>query len=158
MRAVPILALTAPALPIAGLQALSARTPGTLQVQVADSSGAAVPDAAVTVTGTDGAVMRGAMDATGLYRTGPLPAGEFKVLVTARAFESFRSPAVSIHNGASETLRVQLQIQRQTNSVTVSSTVKGVNVDPSQRFGGKSTRQVIRPAHRKPIGSGLFPC
>lgn len=135
VRSLYIFALTALAVQLANAEVSAAQSSGTLQVRVLDPSGAGVPDAAVTVTSANGVSNRGATDKTGLYRIDALPSGEYGVLVTVPAFEPFRSGRISIKEGADAALTVQLQIQQQTSSVTVSSSATAVSVDPMQNAG-----------------------
>jgi hypothetical protein len=69
------------------------------------------------------------------FRVAAGAAREYGVLVIAPAFEPFRGERISIKQGADAALTVQLQIQRQTSSVTDSLSATTVSVDPTQNAG-----------------------
>ena len=120
-------------MPSGGL--LRAQDSGRLEICVLDPSGAGVPSAKVTIAGADGAVKEGSTDASGMYRSGALPSGEYTVAVSATGFRPYRSGTITVAKGGAETITAQLQIRPQTSSVTVSSSAAGVSVDPAQNAG-----------------------
>jgi hypothetical protein len=69
------------------------------------------------------------------FRVAAGAAREYGVLVIAPAFEPFRGERISIKQGGDAALTVQLQIQRQTSSVTDSLSATAVSVDPTQNAG-----------------------
>lgn len=108
---------------------------GDLQIQVTDPSGSAIPEAAVRIIGPDGVVRTGVTDIAGQHRFSALPAGEYTVRIESPNFVPFQIGSVLLAAGRTRTLTVQLQIQGETNRVTVSSSASGVSVDPTQNAG-----------------------
>jgi hypothetical protein len=104
---------------------------GVLQGQVLDPSGAAILRATVTVTSESGAVRTAETDGQGRYRIDELSPGAYTVRVGSAGFAQFERTNFEILAGRSHTLGVQLQIQRETQNITVSETAR-VEVDPSQ--------------------------
>jgi hypothetical protein len=109
---------------------LHAQTPtGTLRGQVADPSGAVIPQAAVTATSATGATRTGTSDSGGQYSISGLPAGQYSVSVQAPGFTPFTSP-VQIAAGQTRTFNVALTIQSEEQQVEVTGDTPGVSVDP----------------------------
>jgi len=81
-------------MPSGGL--LRAQDSGRLEICVLDPSGAGVPSAKVTIAGADGAVKEGSTDASGMYRSGALPSGEYTVAVSATGFRPYRSGTITV--------------------------------------------------------------
>jgi hypothetical protein len=103
---------------------------GSLRGQVADPSGAVIPQAAITVTSSAGVSQKGTSDPTGQYNVPGLPAGEYTVTVEAPGFSPFTSPAIRIAAGQAQHLNVSLSIQIEQQQVQVSGDTPGVSVDP----------------------------
>ncbi len=103
---------------------------GTLRGQVADPSGAVIPQASLTVTSAAGVSRTGASDATGQYAITGLAPGQYTVSVQATGFSPFTSPPVRIAAGQTQHLDVSLTIQMEQQQVQVSGDTPGVSVDP----------------------------
>jgi hypothetical protein len=103
---------------------------GTLGGQVADPSGAVIPQASLTVTSAAGVSRTGTSDATGQYVIHGLPPGQYTVTVQATGFSTFTSPPVRIVAGQTQHLNVSLAIQMEQQQVQVSGDTPGVSVDP----------------------------
>jgi Carboxypeptidase regulatory-like domain len=103
---------------------------GTLRGQVADPSGAVIPQASLTVTSTAGASRIGTSDATGQYAIPGLAPGQYTVTVQAAGFSPFTSPPVRIAAGQTQHLDISLTIQMEQQQVQVSGDTPGVSVDP----------------------------
>ncbi len=103
---------------------------GTLRGQVADPSGAVIPQASLTVTSAAGASRIGTSDATGQYAIPGLAPGQYTVTVQAAGFSSFTSPPVRIAAGQTQHLDISLTIQMEQQQVQVSGDTPGVSVDP----------------------------
>ena len=110
--------------------ALPQTATGTLRGQVADPSGAVIPQASLTVTSTAGASHTGTSDATGQYAISGLAPGQYTVTVQAAGFSPFTSPPVQIAAGQTQHLNVALTIQIEQQQVQVSGDTPGVSVDP----------------------------
>jgi Carboxypeptidase regulatory-like domain len=103
---------------------------GTLRGQVADPSGAVIPQASLTVTSAAGVSLTGTSDATGQYAISGLAPGQYTVTVQATGFSTFTSPPVRIAPGQTQHLNVSLSIQIEQQQVQVSGDTPGVSVDP----------------------------
>jgi hypothetical protein len=110
--------------------ALAQIATGTLRGQVADPSGAVIPQASLTVTSATGVSKTGASDATGQYAISGLAPGQYIVTVQAAGFSAFTSPPVRITAGQTQQLNVSLSIQMEQQQVQVSGDTPGVSVDP----------------------------
>ena len=102
---------------------------GTLRGQVADPSGAVIPQASLTVTSAAGASRTSTSDASGQYVISGLAPGEYTVTVTATGFSTFTSP-VRVAAGQTQHLNVSLTIQMEQQEVQVTGDTPGVSVDP----------------------------
>ena len=103
---------------------------GTLRGQVADPSGAVIPQASLTVTSDAGVSRRATSDASGQYVIPGLAPGQYTVTVEATGFSTFTSPAVRIAAGQTQHLNVSLSIQMEEQQVQVTADAQGVSVDP----------------------------
>jgi Carboxypeptidase regulatory-like domain len=110
--------------------AQTATVTGTLRGQVADPSGAVIPQASLTVTSAAGASHVGTSDASGQYAITGLAPGQYTVTVQAAGFSPFTSPPVRIAAGQTQHLDVSLTIQMEQQQVQVSGDTPGVSVDP----------------------------
>lgn len=107
----------------------------TLKGQVTDPSGAAIPNATVTVSGTSAQPRRAQTDAQGTYTITGLPPGAYTIRVEAKGFNPFEAEAMQVNAGAATTLNVPLGVAMETQSVTVSTDTNTVSTDPSQNVG-----------------------
>ena len=82
--------------------ALAQTSTGVLRGQVADPSGAVIPQASLTVTSTAGVSRTGTSDATGQYAITGLAPGQYTVTVQAAGFSTFTSPPVGIAAGQTQ--------------------------------------------------------
>ena len=103
---------------------------GTLRGQVADPSGAVIPQASLTVTSTAGVSRTGTSDASGQYAITGLAPGQYAVTVEATGFSTFTSPPVRIAAGQTQHLNISLSIQMEQQQVEVTGDTPGVSVDP----------------------------
>ncbi len=110
--------------------ALAQTSTGVLRGQVADPSGAVIPQASLTVTSTAGVSRTGTSDATGQYAITGLAPGQYTVTVQAAGFSTFTSPPVGIAAGQTKQLNVSLSIEMAQQQVQVTGDTPGVSVDP----------------------------
>jgi len=90
--------------------------------QVSDASGAAVPNAKVTVTNKDTGLRRSAStDDSGRFNFSQLKPGTYLVKVEAEGFESQQNDAVSSALGQKQTVDFKLKITRSNQTVEISS-------------------------------------
>ena len=111
-------------------QALAQTSTGNLRGQVADPSGAVIPQASLTVTSSAGVSRTGTSDATGQYTISGLAPGQYTVTVQAAGFSTFTSPPVRIAAGQTQHLNISLSIQMEQQQVQVTADTPGVSVDP----------------------------
>src|SRR5580658_4091077 len=91
--------------------ALLAQNTGALRGQVTDPSGAAVPNASVTLTGPNNAVKVAQTDNTGNYSVNGLAPGSYTVRVMAPGFTLVEKPAMDLAAGRANTLDVPLSVE-----------------------------------------------
>ena len=108
---------------------------GTLEGQVTDPSGAAIPGAAVRARGPARTAKNITTDRAGRYRLLALPAGTYTVRITSSGFQPFQSAPVEVGRARAETLNAQLTIQTETERITVSDINTGLSVDATQNVG-----------------------
>jgi hypothetical protein len=114
--------------------ALCAQNTGTLKGQVTDQSGAAVPNASVTLTGPNNAVKVAQTDSGGNYSVTGLAAGQYTVRVMAPGFTLFEKTAMDLDTGRATTLDVPLAIAVEKQEVTVADTQQ-IAIDPDKNAG-----------------------
>ena len=105
-------------------------TVGTMRGQVADPSGAVIPQASLTVISAAGVSRTGTSDASGQYVISGLAPGQYTVTVEAPGFSTFTSPPVRVAAGQTLHLNVSLAIQMEQQEVQVTGDAQGVSVDP----------------------------
>jgi hypothetical protein len=109
---------------------LAQTSTGVLRGQVADPSGAVIPQASLTVTSTAGVSRTGTSDAAGQFTISGLVPGQYTVTVQAAGFSTFTSPPVGIAAGQTKQLNVSLSIEMAQQQVQVTADTPGVSVDP----------------------------
>jgi len=119
---------------VAGILPAQTET-GTLEGQVTDPSGAAIPGAAVRARGPARTAKNITTDRAGRYRLLALPAGTYTVRITSSGFQPFQSTPVEVGRARAETLNAQLTVQTETERITVSDINTGLSVDATQNVG-----------------------
>src|SRR5580698_2978392 len=114
--------------------ALWAQNTGSLKGQVTDQSGAAVPNASVTLTGPNNAVKVAQTDSSGNYSVTGLAPGQYTVRVMAPGFTLFEKNAMDLDTGRATTLDVPLTIAVEKQEVTVADTQQ-ISIDPDKNAG-----------------------
>ncbi len=114
-------------------------TTGSIVGVVTDPSGAAVPDATVTVTneGTGIAVLRLTTDTSGNYVATALPPGRYSVTVEARGFKKSVSPGINLSVQDRLGVNVTLEVGQ------VSETVEVVGAAPALQTDSSYLGQVV---------------
>ena len=109
--------------------ALGQETTGGIQGTVKDASGAIVPGARVTLTGT---ALVGSKevetDSSGYYRFANLPPSEYSMTVTAKGFKTFKREGLVIEVGHLPTADVVLEIGSASTTVEVSGEAPQIDV------------------------------
>jgi outer membrane receptor protein involved in Fe transport len=123
-------------------QPLSAQeTTGGLQGTVKDASGAVMPRARVTITGTN---MLGSKevvtDSSGYYRFANLPPGTYTVSVTAQGFKSYKQAGIAIEIGHLPTIDLSLQVGAEATTVEVTSSGPVIDTTTTQNMTNLSSQ------------------
>jgi hypothetical protein len=94
---------------------------GSISIRVTDSTGAAVPNANVTIVATDtGAQLRQLKsNEQGMADVPLVPPGRYNIDISLTGFKSFQQVGVDVQVGGTVTLTPSLQIGASTESVTV---------------------------------------
>ncbi|MBT9332888.1 TonB-dependent receptor [Paracidobacterium acidisoli] len=104
---------------------------GRLRGQVADPSGAVIPNASVTVTSAAGKVAGTATsNGGGAYEVRGIAPGTYNVDVTASGFAPFHAASVTIAAGQSKDLNAALAIEMQEQKVQVEAEATQVDTSP----------------------------
>jgi len=114
---------------------VSAQVAATLEGQITDPSGAAVPQASIQVVGPHGIIQDSRTDTQGRYRFTGLPDGDYRIVVTSPGFARYASPNLHFTSSRLLTFDVRLEIQQEKQNVTVSDTGSQLGVDASQSVG-----------------------
>src|SRR5580658_2724022 len=114
--------------------ALLAQNTGALHGQVTDPSGAAIPNASVTLTGPNNSVKVAQTDNSGNYTVNGLAGGQYTVRVMAPGFTLFEKTGLDLAVGRANTLDVPLSVQVEKQEVTVADTQQ-IALDPDKNVG-----------------------
>src|SRR2546427_682103 len=140
------IALTVIVLLASGVFAQST-TDGAVGGTVMDSSGAAVPNAKVTVknngTNAEEVVMT---DDTGYFRVGKLQPGTYAVSVDAQGFAPFKAEQVIVQVGSVTDISARLNVASAGETIVVSAEVPQVNTN-SQEFAPRLAHTAISTLH-----------
>ncbi len=99
------------------------QTLGSLNGTVLDPSGAAVPDATITVTDASISLSRSTTSqSTGFFQIFNLPVGSYSVTVTHPGFETTQLKSVPVQEARATTVNATLKIGQVSESVEVTST------------------------------------
>ena len=115
---------------------------GSIQGTITDASGAAVPNAPITITGIDtGSVKQITADGSGFYSVGPLNPGGYRVTVAAPGFQKLEVTTV-IRTGTATTGSFKLTVGQSSETVEVNAGQLQVNTD-QPGVSGVVTREQI---------------
>jgi hypothetical protein len=131
--------LTLPCTPLVA-QTISGTVTGTVR----DSSGAVVPNAAITVTNTDqnSVVFTGKSNAAGQYTAPFLPVGNYAVTADASGFQKAQHTGVKLDVNQNLTVDMTLQPGNAQQTVTVTTSPQQVDLQSAQAQTVISGRQV----------------
>ena len=125
-----LLALAAAALAVA-IPVLAQGTNGTLQGQVSDEQGLALPGATVTAVNAATGLQRSTTsDANGVYRIPGLPVGTYEIKVALSGFAN-QSKRESVNVSATTSLNFRMTVAAQTEQVTVTGDSPLIDVKDS---------------------------
>ncbi len=121
-------------------QELSATLTGT----VTDTTGAVIPNAAITVTlnGVNASERVVQSDASGNYVVTNLPAGTYSVKAVATGFETYSGKNIVLNVAEKHAFNIQLKTGEVTTTVTVEDNPVSVDTDTSAQAGTISGEQV----------------
>jgi hypothetical protein len=109
---------------------------GALRGQIADESGALIPDAAITLTGTAGEVQSVKSGPDGAFNVTGLAPGSYTVRVVVTGFAVFEKKGIRIAADRTQTLNIPLRISLGKQEVTVEDQPgTTVSTDPSNNAG-----------------------
>ena len=119
-------------------------TRGSISGLVVDSSGAVVPAAIVTITETATNVStRGKSEANGLFLIAGVLPGSYTLRVDATGFEALVKTNLNLSAGERlETGQLQLKVGSETQTLTVTTSSAGVQLDTSDRGDVVTTKDV----------------
>src|SRR5713101_4816433 len=120
-----------------------AQVTATISGRVEDPSGAAVPQATVTVTSLEtGAGRTVATDAAGTYRVLSLPVGQYEVKAEAAGFKAALQTGISLAVGQEAVVTLKLAVGAVQEQVTVTEAAQLVNTTTASVSGLVGERQV----------------
>ena len=105
-----------------------------LHGQVQDPSGAVIPGAAITLTGST-QTLQSKSSANGQYAFRSLTPGSYTITVTAKGFSPLTMPGISLVAGQSKELNLPLAIHVENQEVTVEGQNQSVSLSPDQNAG-----------------------
>jgi hypothetical protein len=106
---------------------------GTILGTVSDSSGAAVPNAEITITNQDTGVARGASsNSDGVYNVPSLLPGRYLVQAKATGFSVVQVKDVELRVGSDSRVDLKLQVGQVTQQITVTEAVPMVETTSSE--------------------------
>src|ERR1022692_3023060 len=114
--------------------ALLAQNTGALRGQVTDPSGAAIPNASVTLTGPNNSVKVAQTDNSGNYTVNGLAGGQYMVRVMAPGFTLFEKAGLDVATGRPNQLDIPLSVEVEKQEVTVADTQQ-ISIDPDKNVG-----------------------
>jgi hypothetical protein len=122
------------ALPVISQIALAQTgTGGTILGTVTDPSGAAVPNAQITITDTDtNQTLQLTTTAAGDYLAPDLQIGHYSIRVTASGFQSFEQKGVVLNVGARNRIDIKLEIGNMQQSITVEAIAVAVQSESGE--------------------------
>ncbi len=124
-------------------------TTGDINGTVTDPTGAAVPNASVTLNNPATNIAQSTTtNAQGNYRFAFLAAGTYRLTVSANGFQTQEHPGLIVTPGQPTPVNVQLAIGTSSTSVTVvetSSTLQSDNADVSTSYDSQMIRDLPNP-------------
>lgn len=128
---------------------------GSITGQVTDPSGAALPNASVTVTSTDtGAVVRVTTTHDGFYTAPNLLPGGYRVSVSAPGFKTFERTGIEIQTQQNATINVKLVVGSASAVVTVTAAAPLIDMADASTGQILTTQEVqdLPSDGRSPLG------
>ena len=121
-----------------------ATTTATLSGVVTDPSGALVPQASVTLTGSETGISRSfTADAAGRYTFSQLPPGSYTMTVRSKGFEAYQQNGIVLNPADSATQNVTLTVGAESQSVTVTADASNLNTDNSNVANNIDAKEIV---------------
>jgi len=131
MRAIVVAIVSLLAMPVIHLRAQTVT--GTILGSVLDSSGAAIPNAQITITNQDTGVVRNAVStAEGVYNVPSLLSGRYTVDAKAQGFNPIQVKDVVVAVGSDSRVDLKLQVGSTSQSVTVQEAAPTVETESTE--------------------------
>ncbi len=126
-----------------GGQACRAQTTGSISGTVKDSTGAVIPDIAITLRNAETSVTQSAVtNGEGFYAFTAVPVGHYEIETFRPGFKPYKHPGLTIDIGTKLQLDIVLELGGQSEEVTVSDTAIHVET-ASTEVGQVQTSDVI---------------
>jgi Carboxypeptidase regulatory-like domain len=126
------------------IHAQIATTTATISGNVADSTGAVVPNANVTLVSTQAGISRSFVtDSRGRYAFTQLPPAAYTLRVTAKGFESYQQTGMSLNAAQSATQDVVLTVGAESQSVVVTADTSQLNTDNSNVASDLHAKEIV---------------
>lgn len=140
---VPLFLLLAAMVFPSSLSAQDLSTTATINGTVTDSTGAVIPSAKVTITGTGNGITRILQtDAEGGFTVRLLPPATYDLKVESNGFKKYAQQGITLLPGQTATQNVQLTIGSETEQVVVSSQAPLLNTNDANLSAEITSRQV----------------
>jgi len=111
---------------------ISAQSTGSIRGTVTDPTGAAIPNATVTVTNSaTGIVRSSATNESGIYVFPNLPIGSYNLKISATGFKTENRPGLDLLTGAVIDLTISMTIGSQSTQITVTSETQQIETATS---------------------------
>ncbi len=119
-------------------------TQGQIAGNVLDSSGAAIPNAAIVAKGEEtGTLFNTVSTSSGSYRLPSVPLGRYTITTTASGFKSTVNTGVEVRVGTVTSFDINLSAGGANETVTVESDAPSVETQSSEVSGTVTTQQII---------------
>ncbi len=124
-------------------------TAGDVTGTITDPSGAAVPNAAITLTNAEtNSSQKATTNAEGTYRFAFVPPGAYKVAVSASGFQTQERTGLAVSAGQPTALSVQLAVASASQTVDITeapSALQTENADVGTTFSAEMVRELPNP-------------
>src|SRR5438552_3061431 len=121
-----------------------AQITGDLEIKVADSSAAVIPNSEISVRSTETGTTRVATtDATGVARVTQLSIGSYQIHVTMSGFNTIKTVAV-VTSGSTTVVPVTLEISMSRQEIVVNDVAAPINTVNAQLQNSVESREITR--------------
>ena len=128
---------------ISGAQYGQAQVTASMMGKIEDASGAAVPEATVTLTNQEtGAVRNAATDQGGIFRVVALPVGRYEIRAEKAGFKARVQSGINLAVGQEAVVNLSLEVGDVQQQVTVTAEVPLVNTTTASVSGLVGEKQV----------------